>query len=88
MIEEGTYYRSAPSKTRRAWRDLLGEGAITLDDHTKLAELIVSILEVQEGTDLTAVAESWNGSTALTIRNSLSGKKQSKPTGVRGLLRL
>lgn len=88
MIEEGTYYRSAPSQTRRAWRDLLGEGAITLDDHTKLAELIVSILEVQEGTDLTAVAESWNGSTALTIRNSLSGKKHSKPTGVRGLLRL
>lgn len=88
IIQEGTYYRTNPDKTERAWRDILGEGAITLDDHTKLAELIVSLLEVQEGSDLATVADSWTGSTALTIRNSLNGTKSNKLSGVRGLLRL
>lgn len=88
MIEEGSYYRLNADKTRRAWRDLLGEGAITLDDHTKLAELIVSILEVQEGSELISVAESWTGSTALTILNSLSGQKSTKPRGIKGLMKL
>lgn len=88
IIEEGSFYRSSPDKTRRAWRDLLGEGAITLEDHTKLAELIVSILEVQEGNDLASVAESWQGSTALTILHSLSNQKPSKTNGIKGLLRL
>lgn len=90
IIEEGNYYRSCPDKTRKAWRDLLGEGAITLDDHTKLAELIVSILEVQEGSDLATVAASWTGSTALTIRESLGGgaSKPHKFFGKKGLLKL
>lgn len=88
IIEEGAFYRCSPDKTKGAWRNLLGEGAITLNDHTKLAELIVSILEVQEGNDLAAVADSWQGSTSLTILHSLSGQNTSKPSGIRGLLRL
>ncbi|HEY9677839.1 MAG TPA: hypothetical protein V6C76_07505 [Drouetiella sp.] len=89
MIEEGSFYRGQGDKTKKSWRDLIGENAIGLADHTKLAELIVSILEVQEGKDPDEVAKTWKGSTALTVRKSIQklGKKHH-PLSIKGLIRL
>lgn len=88
MIEEGNYYRSYPKQTAKAWRDLLGQRAMLLSDHTKLAELIVSTIEVNEGADLARVAGSWSGDTALVVRNSLKMLSPVAVSGGKGVVRL
>ena len=54
-----------------AWHDLLGERAVRLEDHTKLAELIVSLIQVNEGLGKQQVIDSWNGDTSVAIRNAI-----------------
>ena len=66
IVKPGTYDKSR-------WVDLLGERAITVSDHSKLGEIIVSTLQVLQGDDLATVANSWDGSTALVIADSLKG---------------
>lgn len=53
------------------WKKILGERALRLTDHTKLAEVIVSTIQVNEGADKAAVIGSWDGSTAVAVRNAL-----------------
>lgn len=88
LIEQGNYYRSQPDKTRDAWRDLLGQRALLLSDHTKLAELIVSTIEVTEGEDLGSVASSWPDVTALVVRHSLQALSTGSLASGRGVTRL
>jgi hypothetical protein len=54
------------------WKDLLGERAIVVDDHSKLGEVIVSTMQVNEGQDLDVVCGSWDKSTGLVVRNAVS----------------
>ncbi|MBX9692336.1 MAG: hypothetical protein K2Z81_08135, partial [Cyanobacteria bacterium] len=88
MIEQGSYYRSSPGKTRAAWTKLMGQRAMPLSDHEKLAELIVSTIAVNEGEDLDRVAGSWSGGTGIVIRKSLGHlAKRLVPSG-KGVTRL
>lgn len=41
------------------WKPLMGQHLIVLDDHTKLAETIVSAIEVAQGTDAATSAAGW-----------------------------
>lgn len=52
------------------WKRVLGERALLLSDHTKLAEVIVSTIQINEGADADAVANSWDGSTAVVVRQA------------------
>ncbi len=49
IIAEGDYARSHLSKVQETWRALLGQRVMTLKDHTKLSETIVSAISVAEG---------------------------------------
>ncbi|MBV9704166.1 MAG: hypothetical protein JO163_15660 [Methylobacteriaceae bacterium] len=53
------------------WAPLLGERLIKCDDHQRVAEVIVSAIQVAEGADRDAVAHSWSGSTAVTVANAI-----------------
>jgi hypothetical protein len=64
------------------WRELLGERAIEVADHNRLGEIIVSIMQVNEGQNADVVADSWNGSTSIAVRKAVSGL--SKRSGVCG----
>jgi len=55
---------------QRRWTDLLGENALTLADHTKLAEVIVSLMQIREGVDHATVLKSWDGTTALAVKHA------------------
>lgn len=48
IIEEGNYARGNLAGVQRAWQDLMGQRALSLKDHKKLAAGIVSIIEHNE----------------------------------------
>lgn len=51
IIAEGDYARTHPDRVVDSWKSVLGQHAIRLADHKKLAETIVSTIEVVEGRD-------------------------------------
>ena len=65
IIEEGSHARSYGAKVRSSWEALLGQHVISLADHKKLAETIVSAIEVVEGADASASAKAWGDGSAL-----------------------
>jgi hypothetical protein len=67
VIEEGSHYRSYPDKVRRSWSARLGQSVLYLADHTKLSEVIVSAIEINEGRNAADVAASWSADTALVV---------------------
>ena len=73
---ESTRYQDATNK----WRELLGERAITVTDWTKLAEVIVSLMQVNEGADKQAVAKSWDGSTGMVVASAIAGLSTTTKT--------
>lgn len=73
IVAEGYYAKQRPERVRKSWVKYLGENVIVIDDYTKLAEVIVSIIEVNEGRDAEDVADSWDGDTSMVVRNAVSG---------------
>ena len=71
VLDRGNY----DSSRIQNWRDLMGERVIKVPDYTKIPEIIVSILETMGGKDVDAVADSWDGSTAMVVKTALNGLK-------------
>lgn len=72
MVEEGNHYRSHGDRVRKSWGDLLGQRAIPLADHTKMSEVIVSIIQAVEGESKDAILKSWDGSTGLVVAKAIN----------------
>lgn len=85
MVEEGSFYRTAANRVRDEWRAYLGQRAIALSDHTNLAELIVSTIQVNEGEDAAKVAAAWSGSTAMVVRKSLAALTSGGTKSAKGV---
>lgn len=68
MITKGSSHDD--SRVKR-WVELIGEHAIRLPDYTKLSEVIVSIIQVNEGMDVTSVVSSWTGDTSVVVAHAL-----------------
>lgn len=65
IIEEGSHARSHRTEVLNSWRELLGQRVISLSDHRKLAETIVSAIEVAEGADAMVSAKGWGAGSAV-----------------------
>lgn len=63
------------------WKKLLGERALLLHDHKKMAEVIVSTLQVMEGANAKTVEDSWDGTTSLVVHEALNGLTCSRSAG-------
>lgn len=59
VILQGDHARHHQDEVLRSWRNLLGQHVIPLSDYTKLAETIVSAIEIAEGRDASASANGW-----------------------------
>jgi hypothetical protein len=49
------------------WRDVIGQNLILLEDSSKLGEIIVSTIQIVEGSDHKTVASSWSGDTSIVV---------------------
>lgn len=67
VIKEGSHARGNLKGVLGAWQPLLGQHVVQLDDHTKLAETIVSIIEVGEGRDAASSAAGWGSSSHVVL---------------------
>lgn len=70
IIEEGNHARNALPRVVGGWTNLLGQKAIRLSDYKKLAETIVSVIEIAEGGDATKSAGAWGGATAEIVHRA------------------
>lgn len=75
IIEEGDYASHHPTQTVESWRKLLGQHVISLADHKKLAETIVSTIEVVEGRDAKKVTEAWGSVVYDAVKHLPPSKK-------------
>jgi hypothetical protein len=73
VVEEGSYARGHLPAVARSWQDMLGERVLMLSDHTKLAEVIVSAIQVNEGSSLVDTVSTWSGDTSLVVRKAIGG---------------
>lgn len=72
MIEETGHFRYAGDKVKAAWNDLLGQRAVPVSDHTKLAEIAISLMQVTNGDSAASVASSWSGDTSMVVSRAVS----------------
>lgn len=86
IVEEGSHARHDPRGVRNRWAELLGQRVIGLSDHTQLAEVIVSAIEVNEGRDPDRVVNSWSGKTALVVQRAVGSLRPAR-TGNTGVVR-
>lgn len=78
VIEEGDYARRYLDRVVDSWTALLGQRVIRLADHTKLAETIVSAIEVAEGAAASDVAARWGGRAAAVVGSAIKNIEASR----------
>jgi hypothetical protein len=61
------------SRVEKAWKKILGERALMLDDYTALSEVIVSTMQLVAGVDRATVVGGWTGSKAVVVANTIRG---------------
>lgn len=69
VIQEGDYARKSPESVRQSWAKMLGQRVIHLSDHKKLAETIVSTLEVVEGRDVVTVTAKFGNAVRDAVKH-------------------
>ena len=71
-------YSSNDNYVMDEWIGLLGERAIPVSDYTKIPQIIVSILERMAGKSVDEIVNSWDGSTAVVVREAIAGLTNKK----------
>lgn len=71
VIKEGSHARSHLDRVMKSWTALLGQHVIPLADHTKLAETIVSTIEVAEGATAHDSAARWSSSISGVVLDAV-----------------
>jgi len=63
------------------WNRLLPQRVIVLNDHTKIAETVVSAIQVTEGASKADVAASWGGGTAMVVAEAVRALRETGGAG-------
>lgn len=70
LIEQGATHSE---RHVSAWTQIIGERAIRVNDYHKLAEVIISLIQINEGTDADVVTKSWSGDTSMVVAKAVGG---------------
>lgn len=73
IVEQGSHMRHRPHEVRSSWKELMGDHAIQLRDYTKLSEVVVSVIQINEGADRHAVIDSWDAATQPVVAHAVNG---------------
>ena len=73
IVEEGQHCRRHSKAVKQAWNELLGQRVICLSDYTKLAEVIVSTIQMNEGGVRDVINKSWAKGTDVVVAHALAG---------------
>ena len=78
---EGSHCRlgRGQARVREKWNALMGQNVLYLEDHTKLAETIVTAIEVREGRDALTSAKAWGGDTARVVHEATKNLPKGAP---------
>ena len=87
VVEEGSHARAHLPRVLDRWKALLGQRVLRLKDYRRLAEVVVSAIEVNEGRDRDAVTKSWSGSTSVVVAHALGTLPARREKGLLGLVR-
>lgn len=87
VVEEGSHARSHLPRVLDKWRGLLGQRVLRLKDYRRLAEVVVSAIEVNEGRDRDEVAHSWPGETSAVVAHALAAHPADGARKLLGLIR-
>lgn len=75
MIAEGDHARHHGNTVRESWTNLLGQRAIWLMDHTKLAETIIGAIEMAEGASVAKVEARLGGAVGAAVKEISAGRR-------------
>ena len=90
IVEEGNHCQFSGSKTNaiKSWNDLIGsQRVLMLSDHKSLSEVIVSAIQVVEGSSIASVAKSWSGSTSVVVTRAIEKMSTSVAVKTKGVVR-
>lgn len=87
VVEEGNHARAHLPRVLKKWNALLGQRVLRLKDYRRLAEVVVSAIEVNEGRDRDTVARSWSGDTSVVVAHALGALPASRVRSLFGLVR-
>lgn len=71
IAKQGDYATRHQDSVHTAWTKALKQHVIPMDDYTKVAEIIVSAIQVAEGDDAAEVAKSWGGGTDVIVHEAV-----------------
>lgn len=86
IVNEGSHYRNRGGDVDREWRELLGQHAMNLTDHTKMSEVIVSTIQANEGFTKADIIGSWDGKTKDVVAHALKDTDIMKHNGSSGIV--
>jgi hypothetical protein len=82
MVTESNYYQRHERSIKMEWSKVMGERVIPLTDHTKLGEVIISLIEFNEGKAKDSIVKSWSGDTSLVVKEAIKDLKVKENDGI------
>jgi len=82
MVTQGNHFICHGDAVKKSWVRRIGERAIPLTDHSKLGEVIISLIEFNEGKSKDEIVDSWNGSTSMTVKEAIKDLKVKETDGI------
>lgn len=87
VLENGGYARTNLDKVKHSWQKLLGERVLMLSDASKLSEVIISAMLINEGKDADTVINSWDSSTSLVLTRAVGQLATTTASGSTGIVK-
>jgi hypothetical protein len=82
MVAQGGHYSMYPNQVKNSWVNVIGERAVLLSDHTKLDEVIISLIEFNEGRSKDEIVNSWDGTTSMVVKEAIKDLKVKETDGI------
>jgi hypothetical protein len=73
VVEEGNHAKYHLNEVMNSWTKLLGQRVLRLSNYKNLSEVIVSAIQITEGSDIDTVTKSWSGKTSLVVGKAVNG---------------